>query len=136
MSLWASPAALAALCLAGPANAEDIPRCPLVPPVEEVDVPKLPIALRGALARDVGPIALPGAPFDASDEVKTGVSHRLIWVRKQGTRWVVAYEEGGHTYHDVILSYEIGYDGSIAGVRKDVAFPATVCQLTERELWR
>ena len=136
MRLRAGPAALAALCLAGPAAGEDMPRCPLVPPVEEVDAVKLPDVLRGALARDVGPMALPGAPFDATDEVKTGISRRLIFVRKQGTRWVVAYEEGGRSYHDVILSYEIGYDGSIAGVRKDVAFPATICELSERELWR
>lgn len=136
MKLTAGLAAVTMLGLACPALAEDIPRCPLVPPVEEVAVPNLPNALRGALARDVGPIAVPGAAFDSTDEVKTGVNHRLIWVRKQGTRWVVAYEEGGRSYHDVILSYEIGYDGSIAGVRKDVAFPATVCELTERELWR
>jgi hypothetical protein len=133
---WAGLGALAALGLAGPAIAQDIPRCPLVPPVEEIEVQKLPAALRGALARDVGPIAVPGAAFDATEEVKVGVNHRLIWVRKQGSRWVVALEEGGRNYHDVIVAYELGYDGSIAGVRKETAFPATVCELTERDLWR
>lgn len=129
-------AGLAAFCLAGAARADDIPRCPLLPPVEEVDVAKLPQALRAALIRDVGQIALPGADFDATDVVRTGVNHRLIWVRRQGTRWVAAVEEGGRAYRDLVIAYEIGYDGSLAGVRKDIAFPATVCQVTERDLWR
>jgi hypothetical protein len=136
LRLGAGPAALAALSLAAPALADDIPRCALLPPVEEADPSKLPPILAAALIKDLGQIALPGAPFDATDEVKIGVSHRLIWVRRQGTRWVAAVEEGGHAYHDVVMAYELGYDGSLAGVRKDIAFPATVCQVTERDLWR
>jgi len=136
MSACGCAAVSAALALAGAAEAEDIPPCPLLPPVEEIETGKLPVALVASLSRDVGPIVLPGKPFDASAEAKVGVNHRLIWVRKQGTRWVVAYEEGGASYHDVVISYEIGYDGSIAGIRRDLAFPATVCMLTERELWR
>jgi hypothetical protein len=136
MSACAGLAGFAALALAGAAEAQDIPPCPLLPPVEEIEVAKLPPALLASLNRDVGLIALPGKPFDATNEVKVGVNHRLIWVRKQSTRWVVAYEEGGASYHDIVISYEIGYDGSIAGVRKELAFPATVCMLTERDLWR
>jgi len=136
LKLAAGLGAVVALGLAAAAFAEDTPPCPLVPPVEEVEAARLPPALLGALTRDVGPIARPGAAFDAGEDAKTGVNHRLIWVRKQGTRWVVALEEGGRAARDVILSYEIGYDGSIAGVRKEVAFPATVCELTERGLWR
>jgi hypothetical protein len=127
---------LSALALAGAAEADEAPRCPLLPPVEEVEAVKLPPILVAALGRDVGLIALPGRPFDSDGEGKTGVAHRLLWVRKQGTRWVVALEEGGREARDLVISYEIGYDGSLAGMRKDPAFPATVCQLTERELWR
>jgi hypothetical protein len=136
MSACAGLAGLAALALAGAADAEDLPRCPLLPPVEEIEVAKLPPILIAALTRDVGQIALPGRPFDNGEAATTGVNHRLLWVRKQGTRWVVAVEEGGREARDLVVSYEIGYDGSLAGMRKDVAFPATVCQLTERELWR
>jgi hypothetical protein len=136
MSGRAGLAALAALALGGAADADELPRCPLLPPVEEIEVAKLPPILIAALTRDVGQIALPGKPFDADGTTTTGVSHRLLWVRKQGTRWVVAVEEGGREARELVVSYEIGYDGSLAGMRKDVAFPATVCQLTERELWR
>jgi len=134
--LAAGSAALAALSLAAVARAEDIPRCPLLPPVEEAEASKLPPILAAALIKDLGQIALPGAPFDATGHAKDGVNHRLIWVRRQGTRWVAAVEEGGATYRDVVLAYELGYDGSLAGVRRDIAFPATVCQVTERDLWR
>lgn len=127
---------LSVAALAGPAMAQDLPRCPLLPPVEEVEVQHIPLPLRAAIGRDAGDLALPGSPFDAGADAKIGISRRLIWVRKQGTRWVIAYEQGGADYHDVVLSYEVGYDGSVAGVRKDVAYPATVCQITERELWR
>ena len=120
---------VAALGLAGPAWADGAPSCPLVPPVEEIDAGKLPKILLAAIARDIGDLALPGAPAE------TAGGRRLLWVRKQGTRWVVAYAEGASGRDDVV-SYEIGYDGSLAGMRRDVAFPATVCQLTERELWR
>ena len=120
---------VAGLGFAGPVLADGAPSCPLVPPVEEVEVDKLPKILLAAIARDIGDLALPNAPADAAG------GRRLLWVRKQGTRWVVAYAEGPSGRDDVV-SYEIGYDGSLAGMRKDVAFPATVCQLTERELWR
>jgi hypothetical protein len=113
------------LGLAAPAWADEPPRCPLLPPVEEVEPAHVPPILRAAIGRDVGGMALPGAP--AID------GRQLLWVRKQGTRWVVAYQDGPR---DGVVSYEIGYDGSLAGIRKDVAFPATVCQITERELWR
>jgi hypothetical protein len=136
LSACAGLAATAVLALAGAADAQELPRCPLLPPVEEVEAAKLPPILVAALGRDVGLIALPGRPFDSGEAGTTGVSHRLLWVRKQGTRWVVAVEEGGHEVHELVVSYEIGYDGSLAGLRRDMAFPATVCQLTERELWR
>jgi hypothetical protein len=110
---------------AGPALADEPPRCPLLPPVEEVEPAHMPPILRAAVLRDVGDMGLSGGPSVAG--------RQLLWVRKQGTRWVVAYQDGDR---DGVVSYEIGYDGSLAGVRKDVAFPATVCQLTERELWR
>jgi hypothetical protein len=130
LSACAGFTALAVLALAGAADAQEAPRCPLLPPVEEIEVARLPPILVAALSRDVGLVALPGRPFDDK------VTHRLLWVRKQGTRWVVALEEGGGEARDLVMSYEIGYDGSLAGLRKDPAFPATVCQLTERELWR
>jgi hypothetical protein len=30
----------------------------------------------------------------------------------------------------------MGYDGSIVAIRSERAFPATICQVTERLLWR
>jgi hypothetical protein len=117
-------------------RADDIPRCLTLPPAEDVAAADLPPILRAMLAHDIGTFALPGQPFDASDVVAAGVSRRLIWVRKRGTRWVVALEQGGRAYHDTVLSYELGYDNTIAGIRAETAFPSTVCQMTERALWR
>jgi hypothetical protein len=125
-----------ALC-AGRAAAADVPRCLTLPPVEDVAPTELPPILRGALARDIGIYALPGADFDADEVVRTGVRRRLLWARKRGTRWVVAFEHGGRNYDNPYVVYEMGLDGSsIADVRGGVAFPASVCQITERELWR
>ena len=108
----------------------------MLPPVEDVDPADLPRILQFAMTRDIGRFALPGQPFDAADVVRVGVNRRLIWIRRRDTRWVVAFEQGGRAYHDTVVSYEMGYDGSIAGVRSEIAFPPTVCQMTERALWR
>ncbi|MGZ5986828.1 MAG: hypothetical protein ACXWK7_18035, partial [Caulobacteraceae bacterium] len=106
-------------------------------PVEDVSPGDLPQLLRAALAHDLGTYVPPGAAFDATDVVRVGVNRRLLWVRRRGTRWVAAFERGGRAYNNPYLVYEMGYDGqSIAGVRGGVAFPATICQITERELWR
>jgi hypothetical protein len=130
--LWAA----ILLLVAGAARADEIPRCMTLPPAEEVAPADVPPILRAMLGHDIGTYALPGQPFDATDEVGTGVNRRLIWVRKRGTRWVVAFEQGGRAYHDTVLSYELGYDNTIAGIRAEIAFPSTVCQMTERALWR
>lgn len=134
----ALPLAAAAVALGGGrATADEIPRCLTLPPAEDVAPADVPAILRVTLGHDIGAYALPGQPYDATDVVSVGVNRRLIWVRRRGTRWVVAFEQGGRAYHDTVLSYEVGYDNSsIAGIRAEVAFPATVCQMTERALWR
>ena len=115
----------------------EIPRCLALPPVEDIAPADMPLILRAALARDIGTYALPGADFDSTDVVRTGIHRRLLWVRKRGTRWVVAFERGGRSYDNPLVVYELGLDGqSIAGVRGEIGFPASICQLTERELWR
>ncbi len=92
----------------------------------------MPPILRAALARDVGTYVLPGAAFDAGDTAH----RRLLWVRRRSTRWVIAFERG-RSQDNPVVAYEVGLDGaSIAGVRAEIAFPATVCQMTERQLWR
>jgi len=109
----------------------------VLPPVEDIAPADIPPLLRAALTHEIGAFALPGQDFDATDVVRTGVNRRLLWVRRRGTRWVVAFEHGGRGYNNPFGVYEMGLDGqSIAGVRSGVAFPATVCQVTERELWR
>jgi hypothetical protein len=115
----------------------EVAPCLVLPPVEDVAPGDIPPLLRNALAHDIGAFALPGADYDATDVVRTGVNRRLLWVRRRGTRWVVAFEHGGRIYNDPFFAYELGLDGqTIAGVRGGIAFPASVCQVTERELWR
>lgn len=133
-------AALAATLLLAPLTAraaDEVPRCLVLPPVEEIAPADMPQPLRAALARDVGAFALPGQDFDATDVVRTGVRRRLLWLRRRGTRWIAVFEHGGRSYDNPFVVYEMGLDGqSIAGVRGGVAYPASVCQITERELWR
>ncbi len=95
-----------------------------------------PPILKAAMNRDIGRYALPGQPFDDHDVVTTGVSRRLVWIRKRDTRWAIAVEVGGKAPFIAVLAYEMGYDGSLAVIRVDRAFPPTVCQVTERQLWR
>jgi len=104
--------------------------------VEDVAPPDAPKAVQFVMSRDIGRFALPGQPFDDHDEVVTGVSRRLVWIRRHDTRWVVAVEVGGKVPFWSVLAYEMGYDGSIIGIRNERAFPATLCQVTERLLWR
>jgi hypothetical protein len=120
----------------GRAAAEEIPRCPTLPPVEDVAASDTPKAVQFVMTRDIGRFALPGQPFDDRDEAVTGISRRLVWIRRRDTRWVVAVEVGGKVPYEAVLAYEMGYDGSIVAIRSERAFPATICQVTERLLWR
>jgi hypothetical protein len=130
-SLALSPMAVSA------APPSEVAPCLALPPVEDVAPADIPPLLRAALAHDIGVYALPGADYDATDVVRTGIHHRLLWVRRRATRWVVAFEHGGRIYNDPFLAYELGFDGqTIAAVRSGLAFPPTICQATERELWR
>jgi len=104
--------------------------------VEDVAPPDAPKAVQFVMSRDIGRFALPGQPFDDHDKVATGISRRLVWIRRRDTRWVVAVEVGGKVPFWSVLAYEMGYDGSLAVIRVDRAFPPTVCQVTERQLWR
>jgi hypothetical protein len=141
MSVTARGVAIAALLAgalcAGRVAAAEVPACLVLPPVEEIAAADMPPPLRAALTRDVGVFALPGQGFDTTDVVRTGVRRRLLWLRKRATRWVAVFERGGRSYDNPFVVYEMGLDGrSIASVREGIAFPASVCQITERELWR
>jgi hypothetical protein len=130
-------ALLAGALWAGRAAAAEVAPCLVLPPVEEVAPADMPQPLRAALARDVGAFALPAQDFDTTDVARTGLRRRLLWLRKRGDRWIAVFERGGRNSDNPFVVYEMGLDGQgIAGVRSGVAYPASVCQVTERELWR
>lgn len=108
----------------------------MLPPVEDVAPADAPKAVQFVMTRDLGRFALPGQAFDDHDVVVTGMSRRLVWLRRRDTRWVVAVEVGGKAPFEAVIAYEMGYDGSIIAIRQERAFPATICQITERMLWR
>jgi len=68
--------------------------------------------------------------------IGTQIRHRLLWVRRRGLRWAFAVENGGRAYNLTVVAYDLLTNGMAAGVGRAMAFPGTVCQLTERQLWR
>lgn len=118
------------------AGAQDVPACRAVAPAVDVPAGQLPATLAFAVKTDVGAYALPGEDFDATDEIRLNVRHRLMWVRRHGIRWVIAVENGGRLYNQTVLAYDMPPGAGATRVGSVMAFPGTVCQLTERQLWR
>lgn len=114
----------------------DVPACRAVPPVEDVRLADAPAALLEALKRDIGQYVGPGEPFDAFDEVRTGIHKQILWIRHREDRWVVAYWRGGYFVELPILVYDLPRKGAAVRLSTTAAFPGSVCQLTERELYR
>jgi len=116
--------------------AETIPPCPIVNGVADHAFPEsLPLALRSDLDQRVGQIALPGENFSIGDVNVKGPSHRLIFARSKGDRWVIALEAGGAIYNDPVLAYDVvGSDSRVTFVTQAIALPMTVCESASRLL--
>jgi hypothetical protein len=108
----------------GAAWADDIPACPVPEGMNSVAIPDgVPEGLRSRL----GTIAPPGAQFDATDVVRTGISRRYIFVWRRDNHWIVATEQGGRGYNDPIMAYVLIADGNFALVGKRISAPQLVC---------
>ncbi len=129
-------ASVMAMSVNGAAHATDIPTCLAIPGIVDVPAGEAPPSLLVALKRDIGVYVLPGEDFDADDVVRTGIHHRLIWIRRHGIRWVVAFENGGRGYNQGVLAYDMMPGSMLFQVGRVGAQSGTVCQMTERELWR
>ncbi len=118
--------------LIAPARADYIPPCAVPSGVSAItSLAAAPPALVRALTGRVGEVVEPGAPFDATDVVRTGHNRRLIFIWHYGLRWIVATEHGGIGYNDPIFAYDLRPDAQDATfVAERLAFPPTVCETT------
>ena len=108
----------------GVARADDIPACPVPEGMNSVAIPDgVPEGLRSRL----GTIAPPGAQFDATDVVRTGISRRYIFVWRRDNHWIVAIEQGGRGYNDPIMAYDFSDDGQVSLVQRKISAPQLVC---------
>jgi hypothetical protein len=114
---------------AAPASADDIPPC-AAPKGTAVHVSTkgLPTLLLQTLNAQVGYLADPGEPFDATDVVTTGNPNRLIFVWNEGDVWLVARERGGIAYSDPIQKFILS-GGRVKLVSERSAIPNTVCSI-------
>lgn len=87
------------------------------------------LALRRAVARDIGEVASPFEDFAEGCIAEPGkLRQRLLFVWKVGSRWVVATERGGYAYSNPVLAYELTNEDETASlVEQEDAFPQTVC---------
>ncbi len=122
---------LLSLGLAGAARADVIPACAVPTGATLVGFDQLPMGVRKALAKQTGPMAQPGQPFNLSDVIdarKPLPQWRGIFVWGRGTRWVVATEHGGRGYNDPVFVFDATANGKrVALTTSKVAGPATVC---------
>lgn len=116
---------IAVLLISGFARGDDIAPCP---PPEGMTSASIPNDVPEALQAKFGKIALPGAQFDATDIVGTGISRRYIFAWHRENHWIVATEHGGRGYNDPLLAYDLSADGNAATlVRRRISGPSTVC---------
>jgi hypothetical protein len=132
-------ALLGGLTLAGAAGALPNTACRLTPGEQMVAFPRgAPPALVAAVNRDLSPYAMPGGAFNATDVVGPGsppVMRRLVWVRRLGARFVVAYEQGGIAYFWKANAYQLSSDGrSVAPMGGAIAAGNDLCGPVERLL--
>lgn len=74
------------------------------------------IAYPGGVARevlaafrsDIGRASPPGGPFRSGDVVRHGSppAARVMFARRLGSRWVIAYERGGYAYQRRVWAYQ------------------------------
>jgi hypothetical protein len=111
------------------AHAAVIPPCP--PPAGVVSTTlsdvHAPPALMKALRGQLGPMAGPGQPFNATDVVTPGdVGRRFILLWGLGSRWVIAYEQGGIAYYNEAVAFQVS--GTVVTKLADKqAEPPTLC---------
>lgn len=118
--------ALAMVASAALAQVAAVRGCPAPPGGVNVTLPSgVPPALRDVM----GNIALPGEPFDSSDVYVKGHKYRrYIFVWNNGTRWIVATEQGGIALRSVIFVYHLGNDGKTATlINKSIGFTNNIC---------
>ena len=120
LGLWAA---------AGAVHADVIPACAVPTGAMMIGFDQLPTAVRKALAKQTGAMAMPGQPFNATDAVTKPLPFsRGIFVWSRGTRWVIATEHGGIAYNDPIYVFDAVSDHKrVALTATRTATPATVC---------
>jgi|SRR5579872_18603 len=81
-----------------------------------------------ALIRVIGPMARPGQPFNATDVIMNPNTpgRRFILLWGLGSKWVVAYEQGGIAYMNEAVAYQVS-GGSVSKVAEKDAEPPTIC---------
>jgi hypothetical protein len=126
---------IASLAAAGAARADVIPACAVPTGATLIGFDQLPMAVRKALAKQTGPMAQPGQPFNASDVIddkKPLPQWRGIFVWSRGTRWVVATEHGGRGYSDPVFLFDATANGKrVALTTSKTANPTTVCAMAQ-----
>lgn len=109
-ALTVAAASVLAVLAAAPALADPVTACRLTAGEQQVAFPsRAPPALVAAVNRDLGRYAFPGQPFSCCDAVGPNPPpfKRLIWVRSLGSRWVVAYEQGGIAHLWQARAYQV-----------------------------
>ena len=132
----AAPPAAAAPAAAAPATpaapkpppVTTPPSCSLAEGVKEVPYAQAPAPLKQVFSAG-RKFSMPGQAFD----VANADSQRLIWVRNRGTKWIVAFEQGGD-YSNVVVPYTIANELSISQGSQKFAKPATLCEIANRAL--
>jgi hypothetical protein len=118
-----------ALCAPLTARAATIPPCPA--PVGVVSATlsdgRAPAVLVKALRDQLGPIAGPGQRFNSTDVVTPGdVGRRIILLWGLGSRWVIAYEQGGIAYYNEAVAFQLSGTTAVR-VGDKQAEPPTIC---------
>lgn len=123
--------ALAALPSSLPAQARDIPSCPVPSGAVAASLDRgAPEAVLKALRAKFGEIARPGEDFNVTDYIeKPGLSfRRMIFMWGRDRRWVVAMELGGRGYSNPVAAFDLSANGRTATLAKvSAAQPETVC---------
>lgn len=117
---------------ASPTAASGTPRCLTVPAGVAIEDPAtLPPTIFEAVRRELGDLALPDEPFNATDVVEPAAkSRRILFVWHKAERWIVASERGGRGYGNPVLALAFGADSRDAKlVASRTAFPDTLCKV-------
>ncbi len=113
---------------ASAAAADVIPPCPAPAGVTAATLDGgAPAALLKAIQTQYGPMAKPGQGFNATDVVTPGEpGRRFILLWGKGSRWVLAYEQGGIAYSNKLVVFGAVGNAIVVGATQQ-AEPPTVC---------